>query len=739
MFRRWLAICFALFLIVTGITLILPRPAEAHGYIVRSIPQDRATIARAPTRVQVWFSEGLEARFSTISVTDQSGKRVDLGDGGVVPNNPDQIQARLPPNLPDGAYIAAMRMAFTSDGHVDQTTIVFWVGQKSGADATSGTTAEVQPLEVIARALTLIGMMLSFGVLFAYRFALYPAWRNVRYVAGGLAPRIMDALYRLIAAALAAAIIGNLLWIVEQSMLLFDANLARVFRDGLWSIILNGTQFGDYLKVRLIALIGVAVAVGASYQFRKTRPPLVYPLHSVSMVALAGTLGTLSLTAHAAGSTLWPLPSIAADWLHLLANSAWLGGLIGVIAALRPALDPLATEGRRLALLAVLRRWSVIAPIALALVIVTGIYSALLYIYTPDQLVSTDYGRTLTAKLLLIAPLFGLGLIHFLALSPGRFATAARWLPTSMAREGALGICVILVAALLTATAQPVPANDRASARLPTYLASEGAFTLSLTPNPNAMGSNAYDVTLLRDDQPLDGARVVAQFVYPALGTRSTPIALDGESNGLYIGAGAELSKAGAWQAVFDVWPLDDSTDPIRIALTWPVTAQASGVDRVPSILNILSAAAILIALAVWIIPRIRRRLRGVHVDGQMALIGVSAVALTVLVMVGGAYYLASAARTYADAANPPPQYVNPSLPNQGSIRAGAALYAADCASCHEVPTSSLNAYLALHNDSTVFSFLKPNASHPYADPLSDADRWAVINFLRAHFRTPIP
>ena len=104
------------------------RTTSAHGYLVRSIPQDQAALIRAPSRVQLWFSEALEAQFSTLTVTDQSGKPIDLGGGGVAADNHARLSVALPPNLPNGVYIARFRIAFAEDGHIVSDQIVFWVG-----------------------------------------------------------------------------------------------------------------------------------------------------------------------------------------------------------------------------------------------------------------------------------------------------------------------------------------------------------------------------------------------------------------------------------------------------------------------------------------------------------------------------------------------------------------------------------------------------------------------------------
>src|SRR5690242_12330823 len=100
-------------LILVACSLLTDQPpAQAHGYIVRSIPQDQAVVSRSPSRIQIWFSENLEPRFSMLSLTNDKGEDIPLQDRGVVPNSPAQLAGRIPISLPDGAYIVTMRIAF---------------------------------------------------------------------------------------------------------------------------------------------------------------------------------------------------------------------------------------------------------------------------------------------------------------------------------------------------------------------------------------------------------------------------------------------------------------------------------------------------------------------------------------------------------------------------------------------------------------------------------------------------
>src|SRR5215207_1973015 len=103
---RFIALA-ALFALTTLLSL---SPVSAHGYLLRSIPEDRAVLERAPARLQYWFSEGLEPRFTNLTLRNQKGEVVATGE--VSPENNALLAARVPPNLPDGAYIVDMRIAF---------------------------------------------------------------------------------------------------------------------------------------------------------------------------------------------------------------------------------------------------------------------------------------------------------------------------------------------------------------------------------------------------------------------------------------------------------------------------------------------------------------------------------------------------------------------------------------------------------------------------------------------------
>src|SRR5690606_16414571 len=160
--RRWRGRWHRVSLLLASFLLLVCQPIHAHGYIVRSIPEDRAVLERSPVRVQYWFSEDLEPEFSSITVRDQAGNVV--ATGGVSLDELSLMEARLPTNLPEGAYINELRVAFASDGHVIVESRVFFVGEAVGGVAGLAASDQAVALEVIWRAVVLASLTLLLGV-----------------------------------------------------------------------------------------------------------------------------------------------------------------------------------------------------------------------------------------------------------------------------------------------------------------------------------------------------------------------------------------------------------------------------------------------------------------------------------------------------------------------------------------------------------------------------------------------
>ncbi len=108
---------------LVGLVVLAPALAWAHASLVKSVPARRAVLSKPPARVQLWFSEPLEARFARVSVWDASGRQVDAGDAGVDPADPKRLSVGLPALAP-GTYTVRFRV-LSVDGHIVESEFPF--------------------------------------------------------------------------------------------------------------------------------------------------------------------------------------------------------------------------------------------------------------------------------------------------------------------------------------------------------------------------------------------------------------------------------------------------------------------------------------------------------------------------------------------------------------------------------------------------------------------------------------
>lgn len=98
--------------------------ARAHALLDHAEPRVGTTVAIAPRQVTLYFTQELEPAFSTVSVTNSSGQRVDTGKARV---SGSQISVSLRSAGP-GTYHVKWRI-LSVDTHRTQGDFTFQVGQ----------------------------------------------------------------------------------------------------------------------------------------------------------------------------------------------------------------------------------------------------------------------------------------------------------------------------------------------------------------------------------------------------------------------------------------------------------------------------------------------------------------------------------------------------------------------------------------------------------------------------------
>jgi copper resistance protein C len=104
--------------------LLVTSEASAHATLDHAEPRVGNKVATAPREVTLWFTQKLEPAFSTITVTDSAGKRVDTGKTRV---SGSQMSVSLRQGG-SGTYRVNWRV-LSVDTHTTDGSFTFQVGQ----------------------------------------------------------------------------------------------------------------------------------------------------------------------------------------------------------------------------------------------------------------------------------------------------------------------------------------------------------------------------------------------------------------------------------------------------------------------------------------------------------------------------------------------------------------------------------------------------------------------------------
>jgi copper resistance protein C len=102
--------------------------AWAHAKLVRSDPNARAVLARAPALIQLWFNEKLESAYSSAELRDSAGALLSPEKATPAPSNAKQLILNIP-SLSDGDYVVRYRV-LSVDGHIIESEFRFSVRAK---------------------------------------------------------------------------------------------------------------------------------------------------------------------------------------------------------------------------------------------------------------------------------------------------------------------------------------------------------------------------------------------------------------------------------------------------------------------------------------------------------------------------------------------------------------------------------------------------------------------------------
>ena len=401
-------------IVATLCALALPAQAFAHATLLTTSPGFEQRLSTSPHTVTLLFDQYIERLPQAIRLYSTRGELP-------VPRIRDRGRTLVAsvPRLRAGGYTIRWH-ALSGDGHVVSGVFTFGVRAMPPAPTDAYGASGPTRTEDVVRWLYFLSLALLVGGL---GFRLLVARRPL--------PGRFFAITGLGAfATLNVGIAGFLLRAEDALQLPFG----RLLYGDLSPIV--RTRFGTAFIVMTLGFALVTALLLLAWL--TDRDVFLWPAFLLGLGFVSG----LSLSGHSAADPASSWKSELADWAHLSAAILWIGGLVQLVVVVWPLLP----EARRAAFLA----FSRLATVCVGVLLLAGVYLAILRLPQLGDLWTTGYGRILLVKISLVALAFAWGGLHKLRAVPvvARDGTLPR-LRASIAGESMVGMIVLLVAAVL--------------------------------------------------------------------------------------------------------------------------------------------------------------------------------------------------------------------------------------------------------------------------------------------------
>jgi len=734
--------------------LAVPRDASAHAILLRADPTVNGELQSSPNIVTGFFSESLDNRLSGMEIFDGTGERVDSGQITFGPE-PERMAVGIDETLDPGFYTVVWETLSSIDGHLLKGSFPFTVlnedgTQPSGPRFTAASAGgQPEPLNVSVKwALLVFATLLTGSLAFvalvsdrASSGAPEPARGEARSAARRRALRTAG----IAAAALVLVAAGELVVQAEQlgGFQFVDEAL--------------NTRWGERWIQRQLVLAGIAGLLLMIPSFHRVgRHAMAAAALWGSLAAGAGYLLLIALVSHeaAVAGSFW---AVGGDFLHLLATAVWIGMLVQLALFLlwvrrQPpqTRDDLMTPH--------LETFSVIAATSVIVLLATGTINAFVQIPSVGALFDTAYGRALLIKLGVVTAVLFVAGANALYLreraidEPDSGEYGARihhWLRRAVWAEAALGIVVMLAAAVLFQYPTSRQAEDAAQAAeeaantqaVVGYEETQpaGNLLINLTISPSAPGNNSFRVFLFPQggDEIGDVLRVRLRFQPPTNDLAPSELEMEPAELTAYRAIGPFITAEGNWTVGVDVRRagLED------ISASFPVPISLSGTggqfDQPLAAGGWITVAAIALIVAALLIGVWSPRLPELPSPAPR-LLRVGTAAFTVI----GIGFLAISILPDANSER---------TATPASIAAGRVLYTANCQQCHgpdgrgdgpladalDVPPADFRIHIPFHQDSFFFNVVQNGLGSimpGFGDQLTEDETWNLIHFLQSEF-----
>lgn len=421
---------------------LAPLSAFAHAEPVGYAPQSSATVAEAPERVTIRFSERLDGA-SAMRVTGPSGEVASLGRAQVSSTDPYELSVPLR-NDGDGTYFVSWSVVSADDGHFTKGAFAFAAGEGVVAAAVASSSVEIVQSSNAAEAVGMAAEFFGYGLACALLVLMAVAFKPLVSGSGDAqAERLIKK--------------GFVAFMVAAALLAIGGQAAQVLVKSQSLATVQETSFAEALSAYLGTVAGTATAYRAAIiavflgAFLAWRKRVVAGgrfgwREGALVLALVAFAVVRARVSHATASQFAPELSVAVNALHVIAKDLW-AGIAGVLAAL-------ALSERLGAALARATRNSFAAlSVVAGGTSITACYIVWLHLKEPGNLFSTQWGSAFLA-LSIVAALLVVARIYHVAARLYRPALFSRLFPFTIAVELGLSL-VMLYASSLSATTSP--------------------------------------------------------------------------------------------------------------------------------------------------------------------------------------------------------------------------------------------------------------------------------------------
>jgi copper transport protein len=492
---------------------MLPVSASAHSALLQAVPAPNSTVQSAPPEIRLTFNERLEKELYWIKVFDDKGEQVTKNETEM---SRDQRELRLAlPALKDGVYTVSFHI-ISADGHPVSESYVLTIGkpafqpepflQEQGQGHKHGNLETVYGFRIL--------YYLSFLLLAGW--TLWGMWIEFETQEASDHYRKWLSYFRHL----------NLIFLLEtialQSIDSVDeitfANLLH-----LWT----GTTVG------ISWIITLALSLAAYAILRR------YRWLDGTWVALL--LAAKTLNGHAVAKEP-PWRTLLLDGGHLLAATVWIGALAFIM---------IYWNKHREHIFRFLPLFSRASLVSIAVLMLTGTLTALLFLPKLSYVLYTAWGLWLLVKIGLVALVMitGSRIRFYMKNLEGSVSKLTFWLQTDFV----LMLAIVSIAGIFTYLS-PAPSNEPFNWNAG---ANDGRRSVQIT--PNAPGYNQFTVYLTQP-QGKPGIKFVQLKLTPKDHPDVAPIDVplqrveagggqgtDGSSRFMYRAEGPFLAFPGKW------------------------------------------------------------------------------------------------------------------------------------------------------------------------------------------------